>query len=79
MTDDGGKMLHEVQEYRDLVLKYEALDEQVDALIMAHGGGTEHMPAADLEKYRKLARERDEVLNEMRVMEQALLSDDSAE
>jgi hypothetical protein len=79
MTDDSGNMLHEVQEYRDLVLKYEALDEQVDALIMAHGGVTEHMAPADLEKYRKLARERDEVLNEMRVMEQALLSDDSAE
>ncbi len=41
---------------------YEALDEEIDTLIMAHGGTSEQMPPEDLERYRELARQRDELL-----------------
>jgi hypothetical protein len=59
-----------------MVLLYEALDEEIDSLIMANGGGTEHMAEPDLARYRELARKRDEVLNEMRILEQELRLDD---
>ena len=37
------------------------------------------MPPEDLEKYRALARQRDELHNEMRAIEQQLLDDDDME
>ncbi|MDZ4764618.1 MAG: hypothetical protein SGI73_08700 [Chloroflexota bacterium] len=79
MSSDVGSqsdLSNQVQTYRQLVLRYEALDEEIDALIMAHGGTSEKMPAADLRRYRDLARQRDELLNEMRLMEHQLLLDE---
>lgn len=66
--------LRDVQQYRKLVLLYEALDAEIDKLIMAHGGRSEDMPPADHERYRELARKRDDVQNEIRVMEQELMN-----
>ena len=77
MAEDGRGALHQVQRYRKMVLLYEALDEEIDQLIMANGGGTEHMSETDLARYRELARKRDEVLNEMRILEQELRLDDT--
>lgn len=37
------------------------------------------MPSEDLRRYRELARQRDELLNEMRTIEQKLLADDELE
>jgi hypothetical protein len=76
MSQDERGALHLVQRYRKMVLLYEALDEEIDSLIMANGGGTEHMAEPDLARYRELARKRDEVLNEMRILEQELRLDD---
>ena len=75
--EDGGNILHEVQEYRKIVLMYEATDAEIDKLIMANDGASEKMSVADKERYRHLARQRDELLNEMRVLEQRLLSEDN--
>jgi hypothetical protein len=72
MPDDDRDALRRVQEYRKLVLLYEALDKQIDDLIMANGGLAENMSALDLARYRKLARQRDEVQNDMRALEQDL-------
>jgi hypothetical protein len=72
-SENSRDELNRVQEYRKLVLLYEALDEEIDKLIMAHGGSTEKMSDTDLERYRYLARRRDELLNDMRNMEQELL------
>ena len=68
--------LHQVQKYRKLVLLYEALNSQIDALLMQHGGVTENMPPESIAQYRKLARQRDDVQNEMRELEQILLAND---
>ncbi|MFN8378571.1 MAG: hypothetical protein U0452_07855 [Anaerolineae bacterium] len=65
-----------VQHYQALVARYEALDEEIDALLMVHGGHTEDMPYIDLARYRKLARERDELESEIRELEQQLNLDD---
>jgi hypothetical protein len=69
----------QVEGYRQLVLRYEALDEEIDALIMSHGGTSDKMPIDDLRRYRQLARERDEVLNEMRMLEHELSLDNEDE
>lgn len=74
MGDDDLKT--QVAAYQKLVLRYEALDEEIDALIMAHGGTSDKMPADDLTRYRALARERDEVQNELRMLEHQLRLDD---
>jgi hypothetical protein len=74
--NNDSNVLHDVQHYRKLVLIYESLDSQIDELIMAHGGGTEKMPEETLTRYRILAYKRDEVQNEMRQLEQHLLTDD---
>jgi hypothetical protein len=76
MTDGERDPLHQVQEYRKIVLLYEALDKQIDDLIMAHGGLMENMSPDDLARYRSLANSRDEMQNEMRLLEQALQIDD---
>lgn len=79
MAENDRDILQQVQYYRKVVLMYEALDEEIDALIMAHGGTSDKMPSEDLRRYRDLARQRDELLNEMREIEQKLLADDELE
>ncbi len=72
MPDETGDSLALVQKYQALVLEYEALDKEIDALIMAHGGSSEKMPSEDLERYRDLARKRDDVQGEMHELEMEL-------
>jgi hypothetical protein len=72
MPDEKGDSLTLVHKYQALVLAYEALDKEIDALIMAHGGTSEKMPPEDLERYRNLARRRDDVQGEMHELEMAL-------
>jgi hypothetical protein len=76
MASDEQDALSRVQTYRKLVLLYEALDSEIDALIMAHGGSSEQMTDADRARYRDLAKKRDEVQNEMRLLEHELDLDD---
>lgn len=76
MDGDASGPLQAVQNYRKLVLLYEAIDSQIDALIMAHNGVPERMNADERAQYRALARQRDEVLNEMRLLEQQLMEQD---
>jgi hypothetical protein len=69
--------LKQVERYRQLVLEYEALDEQIDALLASHNGATEKMSDEDFESYRNLAHRRDYVYNMMKAMEQLVLGDDA--
>ena len=65
-------MLELVRRYRQLVEAYEALDATIDELVTTARGHPEDMSAADLRQYRELARQRSELLNEMRQLEQEL-------
>jgi hypothetical protein len=76
MANDESDALQKVQNYRSIVLQYEAVDAEIDALIMAHGGGSEKMTDEERTRYRELANRRDELLNEMRLLEKQLLDDD---
>jgi hypothetical protein len=76
MNENGSDVLYQVQNYRKIVLLYEALDAEIDRLISQHGGTMDKMSSEDLAYYRKLAAQRDELYNEMRLMEKKLLDDD---
>jgi hypothetical protein len=65
-----------VTAYRKVVLAYEETNAEIDALIMAAAGGWDNMSETDRVLYRQLARQRDDLHNEMRVMEQQLLEGD---
>lgn len=78
MDSDQRRMLEQVERYREIVLAYEAVDQEIDDLIMAFGGLMENMPSDVLLRYRELARQRDELLNEMRALEHELQIDDDA-
>lgn len=68
--------LDRVQKYRQLVLEYEALDEEIDGLLARHNGATENMPDDDFERYRSLAHRRDYVYNQMKALERDIFWDD---
>jgi hypothetical protein len=70
-------LLDKVQTYRDLVLTYERLNAEISQLLTENDGATENMSREDVQRYRVLARQRDEVLNEMRVLERQLLDEDT--
>jgi len=76
MPDETSNALALVQKYQELVLVYEALDKEIDALIMAHGGSSEKMPPEDLARYRDLARRRDDIQGEMHELEMELNIDE---
>lgn len=70
------ELLQNITTYQDLVLRYEDAHARINALLHAHGGATEHMSEIEITQYRVLARQRDELLNEMRFLEQLLNIDD---
>jgi hypothetical protein len=68
--------LKRVQEYEKLVLAYEALDEVIDAMLTQYRGQTEEMSVEELNRYREMFRERNEMLNQLRFMEHELMIED---
>ena len=75
MPKPDAQQLRLVQTYRQLVERYEAKDRAIDDLIMGYGGLSQNMPAAAHDEYRRLAVERLELLNQMRLLEQQLAID----
>lgn len=76
MSGDGNDARSRVDLYRQIVLQYEQINTEIAALF-ARGGGSENMTHDDRMRYKKLSRRRDELQNEMRMLEQQLLDDDS--
>lgn len=70
-TPGEDDILHQVRNYRKTVLIYEALNQKISALL-----SNQEMTDAEIEEYRSLARQRDELLNEIRWMEQQLMVDE---
>lgn len=75
MASDGNDTHDRVDLYRQIVLQYEQINAEIAALF-AHGGGSDHMTDADRARYRELSHRRDELQNEMRLLEQQLLDED---
>lgn len=72
MTDN---MLEQVTRYNELVQHYHELDEQIDTLLEVYQGHSENMTDDSRQTYRQLAHQRDDILNEMRELEQVLFSE----
>jgi hypothetical protein len=68
--------LSKVQQYRHYVLEYEALDEEIDGLLMQHHGASDQLSDEDYERYRALAHRRDYVHNRMKALEREILDDE---
>ncbi|MBZ0309603.1 MAG: hypothetical protein K8I82_26300 [Anaerolineae bacterium] len=68
--------LTQAQHYQNLVLAYEELDKKIDALMESVGGHTENMSPSDLQLYRQLAAERDELYNQIKEIEAGWLNDE---
>lgn len=66
-----------IDRYRVLLQEIEGLAKQISQLLEAHPDRPEHMTEADLARYRALAAQRDELLSELRWLEQQLLDDDA--
>lgn len=76
MSDQPGDSFDKVRQYRELVLQYEKIDEEIDTLIMAVDGVPDKLSSTNRERYRALANRRDELQNEMRWLEQQLMAED---
>ncbi len=68
--------MERIERYRRLVLEYEALDEEIDALLADHKGATENMSDEDFDRYRELAHRRDTLYNQMKTLESQIHLDD---
>lgn len=73
MPDD---LRADLDRYQSLVRDYEALDERIDGLLASYGGNVDQMSAQDKQHYREMFRQRDEFLNDMRMLEQTLINPD---
>jgi len=73
MADERDNTQDKVQRYRAIVLQYEQIDEEIDALIMASDGMPDKMSPEDKDHYRQLAARRDELQNVMRWLEYQLM------
>jgi hypothetical protein len=65
----------DLEAYRKLVLQYEAANAEINALFHLHPGGTETMSQGEIAQYRTLQHRRDELFNDIRVMEHDLLDE----
>lgn len=70
MTDHD--LSDELARYQRLVAEYEALDREIDAFLAARNGGLDKMEGEEKRRYREMSRQRDELINERRALEQIL-------
>jgi uncharacterized protein (DUF3084 family) len=67
----------QVETYKQLVARYEQLDEQIDAFLNDKKAQTgKLLNPEDRTRYLEMKRERDEVESEMRVLEEQMNLDD---
>jgi uncharacterized protein YukE len=69
------EMLARAQEYQQCVLEYERLDQEIDALLSAHGGASRNLSSQEFAQYRQLVTQRDLAYNTMKTLEQTLLDE----
>jgi uncharacterized protein involved in exopolysaccharide biosynthesis len=63
--------------YREVVLRYEQLGAQIDSVLGQQRQEGAQIGEAERAQYRVLARQRDELADELRVLEQQLLGDEA--
>jgi hypothetical protein len=66
----------QIDAYNRLLSRYEELGREISVLLKLGGGDTAKLRADKLAAYRQLARERDDIASEMRMLEQLLSMDE---
>ncbi|GEM_PF-2234176 len=67
-----------VDQYKQLVERYETLNQEIDAFLdSAHQADGKELSLAHLRQYRDMQRSRDEVFSEMRALQQRLMTDET--
>lgn len=77
MGDDTQTRLYMLQQYKEAVLAYEQLDQELDDLLQSRGGHTKNLNEADYARYRELANQRDVAFDHMKTLEQVVLGDEN--
>jgi hypothetical protein len=75
VTDNTQNLAEKAQQYRQSVLDYEALDEQIDQLLHSRGGHSDQLTDEEYTHYRELADLRDLAYNRMKTLERLLLDE----
>lgn len=76
MDGETSEIKARLAHYQSLVARYEALDKEIDTLIMKNGGVSKNMSDEDRSRYHQLAQQRRELQNEMRIIEQELFEEE---
>lgn len=71
----SGSAQRGISRYQQLLDRYQVLSHIIEGLLQKHSGGPELMSMDELTQYRTVAQERDEIVNEMRLLEQELFDD----
>lgn len=69
--------LQQAAQYQQLVEKYESLNDHIQKMLDNVGGDTRKFSPEAFQQYRLVARERDEVFNEVRVLQQQWMDEDT--
>lgn len=72
VANDEGEARRIVQLYRSLQEEYEAVTAQIHRLLAEHRGAPENLSEKDLVQYRQMAHRRDDLYNEMLILESQL-------
>ncbi|QPC81499.1 hypothetical protein G4Y79_17635 [Phototrophicus methaneseepsis] len=77
MGEDNSR--EQVLRLRALHIVYSGLADEIATLLHANNGGTKDMSEEDYAKYRGLARKRDDIADEIRLLEYTLFEEDDTD
>lgn len=66
----------QAQAYQAVVLAYEQVGSQIHALIQRYGGHSDAIPPDQMNHYRQLAAQRDDLYNQLKTIEASWLTED---
>jgi hypothetical protein len=66
-----------LERYRQVVLAYESVGNEITALLEANGGGTQRMSDEEYLRYREMASRRDVLYDTLKHLEVRLLGDEA--
>lgn len=73
MSDENPIAL--IEQYKLLVARYEALSQEIDDFLTAARRDGKALDPDEMQRYRAIARERDELFSEMRAMQRQLIEE----
>ncbi len=75
--NENSDSLQQAAQYQQLVEQYEALNDRIQTMLDNVGGDTRKFAPEEFQQYRQIARQRDEIFNEVRVLQQQWMDEDT--